>query len=161
MIPGIVISASGEGCGEAARIHQDASVLHLEREDVRAAVIGARRFARFQINDPVVQRAGDGTSVHDALAEGAAFVGALVAQRKHGAVRRLEDRDVAFGRAHNARTGDQFDVGGMMRTLTLIKALKMDNGSQGVARGYDNTSVFMIGSFGVRNSALIALPVTP
>ncbi len=60
-----------------------------------------------------------------------------------------------------ARTGDQFDVGGMMRTLTLIKALKMDNGSQGVARGYDNTSVFMIGSFGVRNSALIALPVTP
>jgi hypothetical protein len=31
---GVVMSASGEGGGEAARIHENAPVLHLERHDV-------------------------------------------------------------------------------------------------------------------------------
>ena len=60
-----------------------------------------------------------------------------------------------------ARTGDQFNVVGTMRTLTAIKALKMDLGSEGIARGYNNTSVFIVGSFGVLRSALIELPVVP
>lgn len=60
-----------------------------------------------------------------------------------------------------ARTGDQFGIGGSMQTLTLIKALKLDIGTQGVSRGYNDTSVFMIGSFGAAHTALIELPVVP
>ena len=60
-----------------------------------------------------------------------------------------------------ARTGDLFDVGGTMRKLTMINALKMDAGNEGVARGYTDTSVFMIGSFGATRSALIEFPVAP
>ncbi len=60
-----------------------------------------------------------------------------------------------------ARTGDLFDVGGTMRKLTAISALKMDAGNEGVARGYTDTSVFMIGSFGATRTALIEFPVAP
>ncbi len=60
-----------------------------------------------------------------------------------------------------ARTGDLFDIGGTMRPLTAISALKMDAGNEGVARGYTDTSVFMIGSFGATRSALIEFPVAP
>jgi hypothetical protein len=59
-----------------------------------------------------------------------------------------------------ARKGDQFDINGTMRTLTSINALKMDLGNEGVARGYTDTNVFMIGGFGTR-TALIEFPVAP
>lgn len=58
-----------------------------------------------------------------------------------------------------ARTGDLFNVAGTIRTLTVIKALKQDLGSEGVARGYNDLEVFVIGSFGATRSALLTLPV--
>jgi hypothetical protein len=60
-----------------------------------------------------------------------------------------------------ARTGDMFDINGAMRKLTSFTALKMDLGNEGVARGYTDTTVFMLGSFGTMRSALIELPVAP
>lgn len=58
-----------------------------------------------------------------------------------------------------ARTGDQFNIDGTLRTLTAIKALKQDLGSEGVARGYNYTGVSAIGSFGSTRNALLTLPV--
>ena len=58
-----------------------------------------------------------------------------------------------------ARTGDQFDIGGTMRTLRVIRALDIDLGSEGSARGYRGNSVFMIGTFNGLIDALIELPV--
>ena len=60
-----------------------------------------------------------------------------------------------------ARTGDQFDVAGTMRTLTSLQALDAERGTGGLARGYDNSRVFMIGGVGNKHIALFALPVLP
>ena len=60
-----------------------------------------------------------------------------------------------------ARTSDQFDIGGTMRTLRIIRALDIDLGSEGTARGYTDSTVFMLGTFTGGVSALLELPVTP
>lgn len=60
-----------------------------------------------------------------------------------------------------ARTGDQFDIGGTMRTLRIIRALDIALGTVGTARGYTDSTVFMLGSFTGGVSALLELPVTP
>jgi hypothetical protein len=61
-----------------------------------------------------------------------------------------------------ARTGDLYDIGGALRPLALIKALKLDLGTKGVARGYTaqgGSAVFAIGVFGTTRSALLKLPI--
>jgi hypothetical protein len=50
------------------------------------------------------------------------------------------------------------DIGGT--DTGAVYLFNMDLGNEGVARGYTDTSVFMIGTFGVR-TALIEFPVAP
>ncbi len=68
-----------------------------------AALVGAGRLAVLEIDDPVVQRAGDLAAVHDAVAQRAALVRAAVLEREHLVARGAEDRDLAARRLDRAR----------------------------------------------------------
>ena len=66
------------------------------------ANIGRDRFAAVEVDLPVVQRAGDLLTEHDALGQWAALVRAAVVQREHLIVGGTEHRNVAFRPGDNA-----------------------------------------------------------
>src|SRR5262245_21426486 len=63
----------------------------LERPDLTA--VGALRFTIREADHPVVERAGHGVTVHDALAERATFVGTAILESENPVVGGAEQRD--------------------------------------------------------------------
>src|SRR3546814_5038210 len=72
------MSGGGGKRGWAADEH--AARIHPNRNDAGTALVFAQRFAGNQRNAPIVERAGDGRVMDDALAQRAMFVRAFVHQ---------------------------------------------------------------------------------
>src|SRR6266567_1299704 len=88
--------------GSDVHVEIDAAVFYFDREGPRAAFVGAGGLSVFQVDDPVVQRAGDLAAMHDAVGQGAAFVRAAVLEREHLVACRAEDRDLPARRSDRA-----------------------------------------------------------
>src|ERR1700744_652804 len=71
---------------------QDAVALQPDWHGARAALVRIGSPAVGEADDPVMQRAGDGVSVHDALGEFAALMWAGIVEREDAVVMRAEDR---------------------------------------------------------------------
>ena len=79
------------------------AVLDLHRDRAHAPLVGALRFAAFERDHPVVQRARDRGAVHDALAERAALVRAVVVDGEDAIVGGAEHGHLAVRRVDAAR----------------------------------------------------------
>src|SRR5262245_31180980 len=71
----------------------DAAIDELDRKRLRAAFVGPRSRAGLEVDDPIVQWAGDPVSMDDAFDKRTAPVWALVFQCEHTVVFRAEDRN--------------------------------------------------------------------
>ena len=91
--------------GQLLRIQPHLAVMHPASEGGGAAFIRRAGVAVHQRDGPVVQRAGHGIAVHDALAQRPALVRAAVEQGEHPVVGGAEHRHRhALGAGHPACT---------------------------------------------------------
>src|SRR3546814_1105204 len=86
------MSGGGGKRGWAADEH--AARIHPNRNDAGTALVFAQRFAGNQRTAPIVERAGDGRVMDDALAQRAMFVRAFVHQGMNVAIGGAENRDL-------------------------------------------------------------------
>src|SRR4029453_16796732 len=68
--------------GRDAHVEIDAAVLELDREGPGTALVGSRRLSVLEIDDPIVQWAGNLAAMHNPVAQRAAFVWTSIFQRK-------------------------------------------------------------------------------
>src|SRR5579863_5175572 len=88
---------------ERGKVEQQPPILDAQGKALRLADVGALRAARFQVDYPIVQRAGDAGAVDDALAQRPAFVRTAVLQREGAVVRGAEHGDAAARGLDHAR----------------------------------------------------------
>src|SRR5882672_7972394 len=89
--------------GRDAHVEIDAAVLELDRKRSRAAFVGSRRLSVLEIDDPIVQWAGNLAAVHDPVAQRTTFVWAAIFEREHLVARGAEDGNLAPWRFDRAR----------------------------------------------------------
>jgi hypothetical protein len=91
-----IVTPSGGVCGQSRHIKQDAASVDPQANHADATLIGALRLPGFKADDPIMQGAGHGMAMHDALTQRTLFVRAGVAQREYDAIGGPEDAYVAL-----------------------------------------------------------------